>query len=86
MTSITPDTAALQIAGGVDTHQDTHTAAVIDLIGRVLGTEQFPATTAGYTTLLTWMRGFGQLLRVGVEGTGAYGAGWPADCTARVSR
>ena len=75
MPPITPDAAAIQVAGGVDTHQDTHTAAVIDLIGRVLGTEQFPATTAGYTTLLTWMRGFGQLLRVGVEGTGAYGAG-----------
>ncbi|MEU0157229.1 IS110 family transposase [Micromonospora fulviviridis] len=75
MPSITPDTAAIEVAGGVDTHQDTHTAAVIDLVGRVLGTQQFPATTAGYTALLAWMREFGQLLRVGVEGTGAYGAG-----------
>ena len=75
MPSITPDQAAIEVVGGVDTHQDTHTAAVIDLVGRVLGTEQFPATTAGYTTLLAWMRGHGQLLRVGVEGTGAYGAG-----------
>jgi transposase len=75
MPSITPDTAAIEVAGGVDTHQDTHTAAVIDLVGRVLGTRQFPTTTAGYTALLAWMRGFGQLLRVGVEGTGAYGAG-----------
>ncbi|WJK37773.1 IS110 family transposase [Solwaraspora sp. WMMA2065] len=75
MPSITPDIAAVEVVGGVDTHQDTHTAAVIDLVGRVLGTQQFPATTAGYTALLTWMRGFGRLLRVGVEGTGAYGAG-----------
>ena len=75
MPSITPDTTALHVAGGVDTHQDTHTAAVIDLVGRVLATEQFPATAAGYRALLTWMRGFGRLLRVGVEGTGAYGAG-----------
>ncbi|MDQ7910686.1 IS110 family transposase [Phytohabitans sp. ZYX-F-186] len=75
MPSITPDEAAIEVVGGIDTHQDTHTAAVIDLVGRVLGTEQFPATTAGYTALLAWMRRHGQLLRVGVEGTGAYGAG-----------
>jgi transposase len=76
MTSITPDTTPIdEVAGGVDTHQDTHTAAVIDPVGRVLGTAQFPATPAGYTALLTWMCSFGQVTRVGVEGTGVYGAG-----------
>jgi transposase len=76
MPSITPEDAAIsEIAGGVDTHCDTHTAAVIDMVGRVLGTQQFPATAAGYAALLAWMRTFGRLLRVGVEGTGAYGAG-----------
>jgi transposase len=75
MPSITPDISAIEVAGGVDTHLDTHTAAVIDQVGRVLGTQQFPATAAGYTALLNWMRGFGGLGRVGVEGTGAYGAG-----------
>ncbi|WP_328347956.1 IS110 family transposase [Micromonospora sp. NBC_00421] len=65
----------IEVAGGVDTHLDTHTAAVIDQVGRVLGTQQFPATVAGYTALLAWMRGFGRLGRVGIEGTGAYGAG-----------
>jgi transposase len=76
MTSITPDNAPLpEVAGGVDTHQDSHTAAVLDPIGRVLGTEQFPATPAGYAALLAWMRTFGRLTRVGVEGTGVYGAG-----------
>jgi transposase len=75
MPLITPDEAAHEVTGGVDTHQDTHTAAVIDVVGRVLGTQQFPATPAGYTALLTWMRALGRLGRVGVEGTGAYGAG-----------
>ena len=75
MPSITPEDAAIiDVTGGVDTHQDTHTAAVIDMVGRVLGSQQFPATAAGYAALLAWMRGFGRLLRVGVEGTGAYGA------------
>ncbi|WP_439331503.1 IS110 family transposase [Nonomuraea candida] len=73
---MTPQNAPIiDIAGGVDTHQDTHTAAVIDTVGRVLGTEQFPATPTGYTALLTWMHAFGQLMKIGVEGTGAYGAG-----------
>ncbi|GAA3709085.1 IS110 family transposase [Nonomuraea antimicrobica] len=76
MTPITAENAPIsEVAGGVDTHQDTHTAAVIDLVGRVLGTEQFPATPTGYSALLDWMRAFGQLRRVGVEGTGVYGAG-----------
>ncbi|MBA9002116.1 IS110 family transposase [Thermomonospora cellulosilytica] len=75
MPSITPQQQAFEVTGGVDTHQDTHTAAVIDQVGRVLGTEQFPADAAGYTALLDWMRRFGRLGPVGVEGTGAYGAG-----------
>ena len=76
MPSITPHgQAIIEVAGGVDTHQDTHTAAMIDQVGRVLGTQQFPADAAGYAALLAWMRSFGQLVRVGVEGTGAYGAG-----------
>ncbi|GAA0908087.1 IS110 family transposase [Virgisporangium aurantiacum] len=76
MASITPqDAAFIEVTGGVDTHQDTHTAAVIDPIGRVLGTQQFPATAAGYAALLAWIRGFGRASRIGVEGTGAYGAG-----------
>jgi len=61
--------------GGVDTHKDTHTAAVLDTAGRVLGSEQFVTTAAGYRSLLAWLQGHGRLLRVGVEGTGVYGAG-----------
>ena len=34
--------------GGVDTHRDVHVAAVLDGVGRVLGTESFPADTGGY--------------------------------------
>lgn len=64
-----------EITGGVDTHKDTHTAAVVDSAGRPLGSQQFEATTAGYRKLLTWLRSFGVLVMVGVEGTGAYGAG-----------
>lgn len=61
--------------GGVDTHADTHTAAVIDASGRLLGHHAFPTTAAGYDQLTSWMAAFGPVARVGVEGTGAYGAG-----------
>lgn len=63
------------VTGGIDTHKDTHTAAVLDARGRVLGNESFPATAAGYARLVAWMQGFGEVESVGVEGTGSYGAG-----------
>jgi len=34
---------ALPVTGGVDTHADVHVAAVVDQVGRVLGTGAFPA-------------------------------------------
>jgi transposase len=64
-----------QITGGVDTHLDTHVAAVVDSNGGMLGVESFATTTAGFAELHRWLCSFGSLCRVGVEGTGAYGAG-----------
>jgi transposase len=64
-----------EVTGGVDTHADSHTAAVIDEVGRLLAHRQFPADAGGYRALTAWLRGFGDLRLVGVEGTGSYGAG-----------
>jgi transposase len=64
-----------EVTGGVDTHGEVHVAAVIDATGRILGTASFAATAAGYRGLLRWLRRHGQVMRVGVEGTGSYGAG-----------
>ena len=63
------------ITGGVDTHLDNHVAAALDANGGVLGVESFPTTTAGFIALHEWLCAFGPVARVGVEGTGAYGAG-----------
>ena len=41
----------------------------------VLGTHSFSTTRAGYRALIRWLRSFGDVRRVGVEGTGSYGAG-----------
>ncbi len=62
------------VTGGVDTHGQTHHAAVLDHVGRELGDREFPTTPGGYRDLLGWLRSHGQLQRVGMEGTGAYGA------------
>jgi len=62
------------VTGGVDTHLDVHVAAALDVVGGVIATASFPTTSAGYRQLLTWLRSHGQVKRVGVEGTGSYGA------------
>lgn len=64
-----------RVTGGVDTHLEVHVAAALDAIGGVLGVESFPTSPTGYRELLAWMSSFGPVARVGVEGTGAYGAG-----------
>jgi transposase len=63
------------VTGGVDTHLDQHVAAALDANGALLGVESFPATAAGYTALHEWLGGFGEIVVVGVEGTGSYGIG-----------
>jgi transposase len=68
-------TPSIDVTGGVDTHSDTHHAAALDPVGRLLGTREFAAGPAGYEQLLKWLQSFGTVSRVGVEGTGCYGAG-----------
>jgi transposase len=63
------------VTGGVDTHLDVHVAAALDGLGGLLGVEEFPATPAGYGALLAWLARFGAVERIGIEGTGSYGAG-----------
>ncbi len=65
----------LNVIGGVDTHADVHVAAACDQLGSVLGVESFATTPRGYRSLLTYLREFGPLAKVGVEGTGSYGVG-----------
>ena len=62
------------ITGGVDTHLEVHVAAALDPIGGLLGVREFCTSRAGERELLAWLAGFGPVERVGVEGTGSYGA------------
>jgi hypothetical protein len=67
--------AVRTVTGGVDTHLDVHVAAALDPIGTLLGSRVFETTPAGYKSLLDWLLSFGAVAKVGVEGTGSYGAG-----------
>ena len=64
----------VEVVIGVDTHKQTHTAAVVDRLGGVGATFEFTADRAGYRSVLR--RVVGVAPRVwAVEGTGSYGAG-----------
>jgi transposase len=67
--------AARGITGGVDTHRDVHVAAALDPLGGLLGSESFATDPAGYKALLSWLESFGEVNKIGVEGTGSYGSG-----------
>jgi len=63
------------VVGGIDTHGQLHVAAALDEVGGLLGSESFAADPPGYAALLAWLESFGTVTKVGVEGTGSYGAG-----------
>ena len=65
----------VRVTVGVDTHIDQHVGVALDQFGRRLGTRSVPTTPAGFATLLAWAGGFGVIERIGIEGTGSYGAG-----------
>ena len=54
------------VVGGVDTHGQTHHAAVIDEVGRELGDREFPASPAGYRALAA-----GSVIMVSLNGSGS---------------
>ncbi|MDQ6670150.1 MAG: IS110 family transposase [Chloroflexota bacterium] len=64
-----------QVTLGVDTHAEFHVAAALDERGQLLGFCTIPTTSAGFGELLRWAGQYGDVARVGIEGTGCYGAG-----------
>nr|WP_052668095.1 transposase [Nitriliruptor alkaliphilus] len=60
---------------GVDTHADIHVAVALDHLGGRLGAIEIATTRAGFQQLLKWASQLGVIDRVGIEGTGSYGAG-----------
>ena len=70
-------TAATGLVAGVDTHRDTHTAALYDRAGQALAARQFIADPGGYAAALAWARQEADEagLAWAIEGTRHYGLG-----------
>ena len=67
----------VRVTGGVDTHKDTHVAAALDQQGRLLGTEAFPATSAGYGAWSVGSRASARSTRSGSRAPGRGERAWP---------
>ena len=63
------------VFGGIDTHKNTHHVAIVDGTGRPVENREFTTTPAGYAQIVAFFREHETVERVGVEGTGSYGAG-----------
>jgi transposase len=72
---MTSPPATRVITIGVDSHKDTHVAAAVDQLGRILATTSIPTTPHGFVQLQRWAERLGQVDRFGVEGTGSFAAG-----------
>ena len=66
---MTSHLAPKRIYCGIDTHDNTHHAAIISDTGLLLGHRQFDTTAAGYEELATWIGRHGDPISVGIEGT-----------------
>ena len=73
----------LRVVAGVDTHKDVRVVVVLDEVGRLLDTASFPATARGCRTRTGWVTSFGEVLAIGVEGSGSWGAGLSRHLRAR---
>lgn len=60
---------------GVDTHKDSHSAALVDELGGLVAAVDVSANRYGYRRLLQWACSHGGKRCWVVEGTGSYGAG-----------
>lgn len=69
-----PEQDTTRIVVGIDTHADTHHVAVITEYGRPVADQEFPTTATGYRDIVSSITAHGDVLQVGMEGTGTYGA------------
>lgn len=63
------------VVAGIDTHENTHTIALLDRVGAPVATATHHADSDGYRRTVDFIRSHGACAAVGVEGTNSYGAG-----------
>ena len=59
MESTIAESTQPQVTIGVDTRKQFHVAHAVDELGRALGSQRIPATSAGYRRLVSWARSLG---------------------------
>ena len=62
------------VAIGVDTHKSSLAACAIDGLGRSLAERSFANSAAGHRAFEQWLRVLPLPRRVGIEGSGSFGA------------
>ncbi len=62
------------VAIGVDTHKASLAACAIDALGRLLEERTFPNSALGHRAFERWLRTLPLPRRIGVEGSGSFGA------------
>jgi transposase len=65
----------LDVDIGIDSHKRSFSAVVVDDLGRVIGVRDLPNTPTGFAHFERWAAEHGDVRRIGIEGTGSYGAG-----------
>src|SRR5664280_46714 len=63
------------VAIGVDTHKASLAACAIDDAGRALAERSFANSAAGHRAFERWLRALPLPRRIGIEGSGSFGAG-----------
>lgn len=65
----------MDVAIGVDAHKETLAAAAVDDVGRMIAEAEFRNDGKGHKQFLAWVRGQAVERRIGIEGSGSFGAG-----------
>jgi transposase len=65
----------MDVVIGIDSHKETLAAAAIDELGKVAAVREFSNSPRGHRKLQGWVRARGTNRTIGIEGSGAYGAG-----------
>jgi transposase len=64
----------MDVTVGVDSHKESLAAASVDELGRTLELRRFANNSIGHDEMLAWVQSNPDVTRIGIEGSGVYGA------------
>ena len=63
----------MEIFAGIDTHKETYAISTCDTHGKILCADEFGTDAKSIKDLQNWLVSQGEVVAVGIEGTGCYG-------------